>query len=161
MSSIPTSYCGFPEKFPAYDEKYSIRYYINKLWENKDWKLVIPPYWGTTMRIEGVQVGTDHVSTSGFKLPSKLPFISEAKGLINYLQELLNLNGHSDTIVVLDKYQSKFRILTKTAFLESLEHPITEYRYDDTTILHYGIDYPYICMYVSEGIAQKYFFENK
>lgn len=130
------TYCTFPKKFIednfGKEEIRDLYYYINRLWANS--QIVVANH--------GMVYHVSKIDGIIYNLPVKLPnvFSNPTCTFVRYLQNLLDINGHSDMIVFLDNQGSNnFEILTKDELLAKLEYPIEEYRYDSIGIIHPNI----------------------
>lgn len=149
-TTTTTTFCGFPKRFSSEyesdDDTGNLYYYLNRLWQNAKTRLIGG----------GGDYGIEHVATvdgQTYQLPGKLPeglnFGGCADIFVDYLQDLLDLNGHADMHIILDHQDSfDFEILTKDELLAKLEFPLEEYRYDG------GLMHPKIC-YTYAWVSKK------
>lgn len=141
-----TTYCGFPKVFSSsmdgcgqdQGQEQGVRFYINKLWRGKGWEFLPNDPKSEVLYLDTEDVGPDQVSVDGFKLPDTLPQVVCAEDLVEYLQELLDLNNYGEMILILDTATRNFEILTQVEFLERLEYPVKEYHRDGYDVLHNG-----------------------
>lgn len=132
------TFCSFPATFSSrnidQDDINGFYYLMNQLWSNVRIQLKedAPEYY---------TVITSIVDGHQYDLPATLPntnlLCQDPAQFVEYLQEILNLNDHSDLIVKLDNQTTfDFEILTKEAFLAELGYPLSEYRYSSQGLIH-------------------------
>lgn len=151
---IPSIVLGFPRRFNSRtdddSDPMSAIFLLNRLWKNAS----------ISMRDEGQCLMFDNTTTLGEQkiiLPPSLPQNETCDNvLVDYIQNILDLNGYEDLIVVLDHSGDRnFQILTDTEFFAKLEYPIDEYRCercdDGCSIIHPKIEYTWIWMARKHG----------
>lgn len=147
------TYCTFPQTFLSYQrnkEDKDLYYYINRLWANSRTRVIGER---GDWRVENISI----VKGIKYNLPRKIPtgMDNYPDSFVRYLQDLLDLNGHSNLIVFLDNQgHENFEILTKDDFLAKFEYPLEEYRYNSWGIIHPNIEYTW--GYVAKKIGQMF-----
>lgn len=154
------TFCGFPRRFTSRpedaDEPDNVFFLLHRLLRGTDYFLDLNNCDEFTFRPPHV----DSVTIDDQKINLPVPTDSlngavsgPANELVPYLQELLNINGHSNMIVTLDHQKSyDFEILTLTQFMAGLKYDIREYRAQmnfggGIPVCHPEI--PHTCMWVA------------
>lgn len=162
MSDVDSDIMGFPLRFSSKlnqpDNPNTVVYLLNQLWKN--------------IRISFECVDDDNggffvVHRSGnIILPPVLPEFTCLENLVIYLQELLEINGYTEYVVILHGQGDKdFEILTYDEFIDSLEYPKEEYlsalhrwgpnmQFDIREIIHPKISYPWV--YVVPSVSEEF-----
>lgn len=146
---------GFPPRFSSKlnqpDNPNTIVYLLNQLWSK------------VRISFEYNENNDDHFSvvyrSDDIILPPIHPEVTCLENLVIYLQELLEINGYDNYVVMLHGQDDKdFEILTYDDFLSKLEYPKEEYLAESHTwwgqssnvgfqtnaIIHPKIGYPWV-----------------
>lgn len=138
MATNNNTICGFPRRFDSciYDACHpdNVFFLLRKLLkdtgatleiDDKTLEFTLTPSQKKAAVVDGAEI---NLPTLGGR---EKVCDSSVNALVPYLQELLDLNGHPDLIVMLDHTSDyKFEFLTQEEFLGKLQYPIEEYRAD-------------------------------
>jgi len=139
---------GFPRRFNSKmtdpSDKQSVLFLLNYLWSNVKHAVGVAStgtlFFGSTATLNSKKI----------TLPSKLPQSNYFENvLVQYIQDLLDLNGYMDMVVVLNHREPRdFEILTIDQFRYKFEYPMVEYQVEfnpeGVAIMHPKIDYIWI-----------------
>jgi len=154
------TFCGFPKRFTSstdeIDEPNNAFFLMQELLKDTDGHLEVNPKgYDGEFSLQPPQQGSVEFAGQSIRLPVASKQIGGCpNALVPYIQELLDINGHHDLLVVLDHTDSfDFELLTQSELKARLEYPIGEYRAnidhwatDGIPIHHPNIPYTYIWM---------------